>query len=1014
MFTATLTGAQQVPAVVSGGTGTGTVLLNAAETQITVNLNFTGLSSAASAAHIHGPAAAGANAGVLFDFAAVVPAATSGSIPAQTFAITPAQVAELKAGLYYFNIHTGNFSGGEIRGQIGLAAVQHTTTLTGAQEVPAVSSPGTGTGMVALNAAESLLIVNLSFADLTSSPIAADIHGPAVPGFNAGVVFDFPVIFSGLTTDSTPQQTFAITPSQVADLKNGLYYIDIHTVTHTLGEIRGQIGVPAITTQPVNQSVPAGTNATFTVAASGAPAPTYQWQISVGGPSFTNLTNAPPYSGVTTPTLTITAASAGLSGYQYRAVATNSAGAATSDAATLTVTLAGPQAPTGLAATPAGFTRIGLTWTASGGATSYNVKRSTAPGAETTLATGVTATSYTDATAVKGQPYYYVVSAVNGGGESPNSAEVAAATPARLAPLDFDGDGKSDLTYVRPSTFNWNTLQTHAAFTTSTSVQWGLPGDVAVPGDYDGDGVIDPAVYRPSSGTWFVTGSSIGGALLFAIAQGVSADIPVPGDYDGDGKTDPALYRRSDSRWYVLTSSTGYATQTVTQWGLDGDVPAAGDFDGDGLTDPAVYRPSNGTWYALQSSAGLPYTTFVTYVFGLSTDLPVQGDYDGDGKADPAVYRPSSRTWLHLMSSASYAAAAPVQWGLFGDLAVPADYDGDGKIDAAIYRPSSGTWFARLSSTAAAQVVAWGESQAVPLPIVSAPPRSDARRLSDVDGDGLADLTVFRPASGQWFTLTSSSNYSSNLITQWGLSTDTPVPGDYDGDGKADRAVFRPSSGMWYVLTSSSNYTTSFTAQWGLDTDRPVPGDYDGDGKTDPAIYRPSTGAWYILRSSSSYTTSLVIQWGLSTDTPVANDYDGDAKTDPAVYRPSTGTWYVLNSSSGYTTSTAIQWGLPDDIAVPGDYDGDSKGDLAVCRPSTGQWFLLFSAANFTTSQVVQWGLPNDLVVPLDYDGDGKTDPAVWRPSTGVWYILRSNSGYTASFTPRQWGLSTDVPILKR
>ena len=97
---------------------------------------------------------------------------------------------------------------------------------------------------------------------------------------------------------------------------------------------------PAITTQPASQTVASGANAAFTVAASGVPAPAYQWQVSVnGGGSFTDLSDAPPYSGVTTATLTITAASAGLSGYQYRAVATNSAGSATSSAATLTVTV---------------------------------------------------------------------------------------------------------------------------------------------------------------------------------------------------------------------------------------------------------------------------------------------------------------------------------------------------------------------------------------------------------------------------------------------------------------------------------------------------------------------------------------------------------------------------------------------------------------------------------------------------------------------------------------------------
>src|SRR5262249_27607211 len=98
---------------------------------------------------------------------------------------------------------------------------------------------------------------------------------------------------------------------------------------------------PAITTQPVNQTVNAGQNASFTAAASGTPTPTYQCQLSTnGGTSSPNLANGAPYSGVTTATLTITAATAGLSGNQYRAVATNSAASATSNAAVLTVNTA--------------------------------------------------------------------------------------------------------------------------------------------------------------------------------------------------------------------------------------------------------------------------------------------------------------------------------------------------------------------------------------------------------------------------------------------------------------------------------------------------------------------------------------------------------------------------------------------------------------------------------------------------------------------------------------------------
>ena len=79
----------------------------------------------------------------------------------------------------------------------------------------------------------------------------------------------------------------------------------------------------------------------------------------------------------------------------------------------------------------------------------------------------------------------------------------------------------------------------------------------------------------------------------------------------------------------------------------------------------------------------------------------------------------------------------------------------------------------------------------------------------------------------------------------FGSSSDVTVPADYDGDGAADIAVFR--GGNWYMLSATS-YTVK---SHGIATDVPTPADYDGDGKADLAVFRASEGKWYIKRSGA-------------------------------------------------------------------------------------------------------------------------------------------------------------------
>lgn len=110
---ASLSAKNEVPPNASAGTGSLTATFNPDTKVLTYSVTYEGLTGPAKAAHFHGPAAQGANAGVVLPFTGSVESPIKG-----TATLTDAQAADLLAGKWYANVHTAANPGGEIRGQV--------------------------------------------------------------------------------------------------------------------------------------------------------------------------------------------------------------------------------------------------------------------------------------------------------------------------------------------------------------------------------------------------------------------------------------------------------------------------------------------------------------------------------------------------------------------------------------------------------------------------------------------------------------------------------------------------------------------------------------------------------------------------------------------------------------------------------------------------------------------------------------------------------------------------------
>lgn len=193
--------AQETPPNASPATGTVSATLNTATNLFTWNVSFSGLTSAQTAAHFHGPAPAGVAAGIQINIGVGSPNTGSATVSA-------AQEADILAGLYYVNIHTSMFTGGEIRGQLIPTLDLFADIGFGKAGITGIPIAG-GTGPLTAGSANTLDLANAAPGSTTNLFFGFSLIAAPFKGGTLGPASD--ILVTGLPTNGLGELTLPFT-----------------------------------------------------------------------------------------------------------------------------------------------------------------------------------------------------------------------------------------------------------------------------------------------------------------------------------------------------------------------------------------------------------------------------------------------------------------------------------------------------------------------------------------------------------------------------------------------------------------------------------------------------------------------------------------------------------------------------------------------------------------------------------------------------------------------------------
>jgi beta-xylosidase len=632
---------------------------------------------------------------------------------------------------------------------------------------------------------------------------------------------------------------------------------------------------PAITIQPVSQSVIAGSPVTFTAAAGGNPSPTFQWQK--GG---VNL------SGATSSSFTIASVAAGDAG-NYTVVATNSTGSITSNIASLTVAAA-PVAPTittqPVSQTVAAGKPVTFTVAASGTPT---------PGFQWKKGgvnlSGATSSSFTIASVAAGDAGSYTAVVTNSAGSVTSVAATLTVITSHGA-MDFNLDGQSDLVWQNNVTGERSIWLMNGA-TVTQGVSLGLSPtewSIAAIADFNGDGKPDLLWQNTLTGDrvfWLMNGPN----FISSVDLGVTSpdwSIAAAADFNGDGQPDILLQNTStgDRQIWLMNGTTVGSTVAFGTYPPEWSIAATGDFNGDGQPDLLWQNTVTG-----EKAVWLINGTTLTAGVALGTSpkllIAGTGDYNGDGQPDILWTNTSTgERGIWLMNGTTVASTVSLGvvdqvWTLIGPVFRRAlsDFNNDGKSDLVWQNTATGdraVWL--MNGTAARTGLSLGNY----------PTNQWIAAIGDFNNDGYADLVWQNRSTGDtsiWLmngTTILSKEAVGTFDPTWSIAT----TGDFNGDGKPDLVWQNATTGEAAIWLMDGTAFTGGVSLGIVSTQLQIvgTGDFNGDGQTDIVWQNTSTGERHIwFMNGTAFASNLSIgtydpAWSIVG----TGDYNGDGKPD--------------------------------------------------------------------------------------------------------------------------------------